>query len=55
MRVVGSALKLLMVGDETILETEGKTVRIMSENCWEAAGNDAAFSSATMLSYTLCG
>jgi hypothetical protein len=39
-----------MVGDETILETEEKTVRIMSENRWEAAGNDAAFSSATMLS-----
>jgi hypothetical protein len=55
MRVVGKALKLLRIGDETILETEEKTVRIMSENCWEAAGNDAAFYGATMLGYTIYG
>jgi hypothetical protein len=55
MRVVGKAVKLLRVGDENILEKEEKTVKIMSETCWEAAGNDAAFLSATMLSYTIYG
>jgi hypothetical protein len=55
MRVVGKALKLLRIGDETMLEAEGKTVGIVSENCWEAAGNNAAFVSATMLSYTMYG